>query len=504
MANSERKILLPRSQAARVEQLSSRRAKVACWLHDEMRAQLHPGHEAQFDADHAKIASEIDAEVAEALARWKDAHRYAGVSPSSRLQRLLELCRRIDQRIDDIEEAETAAEVRRLARCTPAAFDRCKRAVADQLGIDVRTLNKMVEQLRRKLPDPGPAVVPWPFPVDGLALLDEMTKALRRHVMMAEHEARAIALWVAHCHAIDAFSITPRLLVRSVTMRSGKTTLRDVVARLVPRPLCADHSSFATICRATDRHQPTLLLDDMDSATLKESAMLFANSGHRRGGFLHRMVHGKAAAFETFAPMMLAGIGRLPAAVEDRGILVELRRRRPDEACEGFRHDRTDVLDELARRASRWAADHRPRLSAAEPAVPESLSDRAADNWRPLFAIADEAGSEWGRLAREAAQALAPSGNELALSERLLRDIGPILASTNADRLSSEELVSGLVGLEGSPWAEWHGSRPLSKHQLARLLRPFGIQPATIRIGDATAKGYLASQFEDALLRYRS
>ena len=52
-------------------------------------------------------------------------------------------------------------------------------------------------------------------------------------------------------------------------------------------------------------------------------------------------------------------------------------------------------LDLLRRRAARWVADHLPALQAADPAVPDELDDRQADNWRPLLAIADEAGGEW-------------------------------------------------------------------------------------------------------------
>jgi len=37
---------------------------------------------------------------------------------------------------------------------------------------------------------------------------------------------------------------------------------------------------------------------------------------------------------------------------------------------------------------------------------------------------------------------------------------------------------------------------------IARLLKPFGISPETIRVGEDTAKGYRLSAFEDAFARY--
>ena len=39
--------------------------------------------------------------------------------------------------------------------------------------------------------------------------------------------------------------------------------------------------------------------------------------------------------------------------------------------------------------------------------MPASLDGRAADNWRPLIAIADLAGSEWPARARRVAESLA-------------------------------------------------------------------------------------------------
>ena len=56
--------------------------------------------------------------------------------------------------------------------------------------------------------------------------------------------------------------------------------------------------------------------------------------------------------------------------------------------------------------------------------------------------------------------------------------------------------------MEGRPWAGGDGNGPLTRHRLAQLLAPFGIRPQTIRVGTATAKGYLRAQFDDAFGRY--
>jgi len=60
----------------------------------------------------------------------------------------------------------------------------------------------------------------------------------------------------------------------------------------------------------------------------------------------------------------------------------------------------------LRRQARRWCEDNLNILTAADPTVPETLTDRAADNWRPLLAVADRAGGAWPIRARDAALVL--------------------------------------------------------------------------------------------------
>jgi hypothetical protein len=84
----------------------------------------------------------------------------------------------------------------------------------------------------------------------------------------------------------------------------------------------------------------------------------------------------------------------------------------------------------------------------------------------------------------------------------LLADIRATFEERQQDRLSSAELVESLVALEGRPWAEWKGGKPITPNGLARLLAPFGIKPGTIRTSAGTPKGYHRPQFDDAFARY--
>ncbi len=56
--------------------------------------------------------------------------------------------------------------------------------------------------------------------------------------------------------------------------------------------------------------------------------------------------------------------------------------------------------------------------------------------------------------------------------------------------------------MEDRPWAEWRRGKPLTKNQLAGLLKPFGVGSKGIRLADETTpRGYL-HDLTDAFSRY--
>jgi MoxR-like ATPase len=68
-----------------------------------------------------------------------------------------------------------------------------------------------------------------------------------------------------------------------------------------------------------------------------------------------------------------------------------------------------------------------------DPLVSEALHDRAADNWRTLLAIADAAGGEWPKRARDAALALASLDDAESTRELLLRNLKALFDPVPAD-----------------------------------------------------------------------
>jgi hypothetical protein len=223
----------------------------------------------------------------------------------------------------------------------------------------------------------------------------------------------------------------------------------------------------------------------------------------RRLGDSHCRRRFRAALFSTYCACAIALIGKLPATIADRSVLIELRRRRPDEEIETFRFDRTEHLDRLARKAARWAADNAKQVRSADPQMPDGLFNRAADNWRVLLMIADLAGGEWPERAREAAQKLSGATDANSVGADLLADIKALFEETKADCMSSLALVTKLTSDPESRWSEWTAGKPLTQKQLAGLLKPFGVISQTVQPdGAADAKGYQRAHFEDAWRRY--
>jgi hypothetical protein len=189
--------------------------------------------------------------------------------------------------------------------------------------------------------------------------------------------------------------------------------------------------------------------------------------------------------------------------LEDRSIIVKMQRKRATDRVVRLREDQFErgVADTQSR-CRKWSEDQLEALRGADPRVPPALNDRAADNWRPLLAIADMAGGDWPRLAREAAIALSGQTDDEAAGVQLLADIREVFKAARKDRLESEKLAQTLGAMEERPWIEWKHGKPITAPQLARLLKPFEIAPRNIAVGDRRPKGYQLWQFEDTFSRY--
>ena len=408
-----------------------------------------------------------------------------------------------------------AAEIGRLARLSPAQYERERRPAAKRLGYRTSILDDLVLAERDNddalpglgrpldLPDPEP----WPEPVRGTALLDELTRAIRRYVVADRHEVDAAALWCIATHAFEAFAVFPRLFVTAPEKGCGKSTLLEVVSLIVPRPLPASNITAAALFRTIEAVKPTLLLDEADSfAKDNEPLRGVLDAGHRRDGAVIRLVgdNHEPRQFSVWAPVALAAIGRLPGTIEDRSIIARMRRRRPDEVIESLRGGRAPDLQRLGRMAARLTAEHAEEIAQANPMMPTGLYNRTADNWHPLLAIADLAGGGWPERARQTAIELSRDGGDGESARvQLLADLRAMFDGEPSGVLFTKEILADIVKRDDRPWSEWKNGKPITARQVAALLKPLGITTnQTVRRGIDHDKGYRCKDMEDAFERY--
>lgn len=308
----------------------------------------------------------------------------------------------------------------------PLEYERVRKSAATELGIDrVTVLDEEVKRRRTTLAQPArhqgrelkiTDAEPWPEPVDGGQLIDAIVAGIQRHVILSEPAAFASALWVIHSYALDYAEHSPRLHLSSPVWRCGKSTMLKALQCMVRRPLKAENISTAVFFRAIEATQPTLLIDEVDSFLKRDSDMIgLLNAGHERDGAVLRSVGDahEPCQFAVYGAVALAGIGKcLPEPTLDRSIIVAMSRRLKTEIVERLDRRAREALIDFGRKAARWVKDNAEKLCDADPKLPEPLSDRAQDNWRPFIAIADAAGGDSGKKAREAAVKLSDSAAE--------------------------------------------------------------------------------------------
>jgi hypothetical protein len=353
--------------------------------------------------------------------------------------------------------------------------------------------------------------VNYPSGLYGNRILDDVVAFIRRFVVLSETQADAVALWVAHTHAIDAAETTPYLAISSAEKQSGKSRLGlEVFPLIVREPLPSMTISDAAVFRAIEELSPTLLLDEADAvfkAREREELRGLLNAGYRRGAVAYRMGgtnRSKLEKFKVFSAKVFIGIGNfLPDTLVDRSIPIRLKRRTREEPIERFKpRDVTPEGEMLRDRLADWLEPQIDYLRAARPHLPDELDDRAQDMWEPLLAIADLAEGDWPDRAATAALALS-TGDEReddSMTARLLNDIYTVFENGVGDRLRTADLIAHLVEIEESPWGDWYG-KTISPHALSRLLKAHRIKTLPVWVEGKTVKGYKREQFTDAFAR---
>jgi putative DNA primase/helicase len=356
---------------------------------------------------------------------------------------------------------------------------------------------------------------PWPEPVDAGTLLSRIADTLRGYVVMEQVDYVAVSLYILMTYLTPILPICPLLILNSAVKRSGKTTLLGVLSRLIYRALPTNNISGAALYRAIQAWSPSLLIDEVDAVLAHrtdQAEMLrgLLNAGHARHS--SKIIRCETdshepVCFDCFGPKVLAGIGNVPDTLEDRAIMVTMRRKTSDARVKRFSaFENQDEFDRLRSQLARWARDNCDALSLIGTTEIPELDDRAVDNWAPLLAIAELAGGSWSEAALKSAKEL--SARRRADGDRkieLLKDVKEVFEAQNSvNELGTADLLRHLCEKEEAPWKGYYFQRgeSLDAPGLARLLRPFGIHSQNCRQGTKVVKVYRRDAFRDVWRRY--
>jgi Protein of unknown function (DUF3631) len=351
---------------------------------------------------------------------------------------------------------------------------------------------------------------PAVFDGDPAGLLDELARFLRSYVAFpSSHAGVAVTLWAAHTHLAAGFESTPRLALLSPEKQCGKSRVLELLALLCAGAETLSDASPAYLYRRIGAGTVTVLLDEADaiwkrgkSDETAEALRSVINAGHRKSATVGRVeMQGQAAKlvrFPVYAPAALAGIGTLPDTILDRAVIVRMRRRAPDEPVRDYRERVTRLEGHALReKLAGWAAAAAESVGDPWPDLPPGVADRNADVWEPLVMVADLAGGPWPKLAREACTAFVDGTRDdtETAGTRLLADLRDIFG--DSDVLSTEAILTALCAVDEAPWSDWYG-KPLNPRGLAKLLKPYEVRSAQVRIGDLTPRGYRRADLQPA------
>jgi len=409
------------------------------------------------------------------------------------------------------QQRDDEADIKALAKLSQFDYDRVRHDKAEELGVQLKTLDAKVKDARKSnvVKSEPVEIEPYHEAVNPAELFDEIKALYLMHIIMDTNQAIAATLWTVMTWLTDEVDVLPLLLINAPERSCGKTQVLDMVSRLSCRPMVGANITTAVLFRCIDTMHPTLFIDEIDTFLKKNIEIQgLINAGHTRtSAYVWRLVgdNHEPKQFSVWAPKAFAGINlpkHLSEATLSRGIVINMRRKLANEAVIRIRRTDKANFEVLKSKLARFAQDYSDLIRNTQIDLPDELSDRDQDNWEPLLTIAQCAGNEWLKVATEAALNLSKSENVLSINTELLSDIREIFAAHHEGKMSSADVIETLVKDTEAPWVTWNRGKPLGARQLAKLLEPYGIKTKNLKFGMHTLKGFELAQFEDAFARY--
>ena len=346
-------------------------------------------------------------------------------------------------------------------------------------------------------------VEPWPDPVETRVLLQEISAKISKYIVMRPEAVTATVLWTTMAWAQEGATHSPILAAISVEPDSGKSTLLGVLRFLVPKPFVSVEPTGPSVYRTVDREHPTLIVDEADDLFYRKSDLrAIVNAGWSRGTKIPR----QGRWYDPFCPKILGILGKtkLPRTIASRSIILRMWPKTPKEKAEDFAYADDPAFSTIRRKLARWAADNVSVIKELKPPQLPGFNNRLSANWKLPLQIAQHAGGDWPVTAGRASIYLSRTPYEPSMGVQLLAALRAMFAK-NRTQITSEQVVQELLADPDLQWHEYRGRGPITKNQVAALLKDFEIRPVVVhptKRADVSRHGYRAAQFEDAFARF--
>jgi Protein of unknown function (DUF3631) len=344
-------------------------------------------------------------------------------------------------------------------------------------------------------------------------VIAEVERFIRRYAILPEMAYLPLATWTVAAYAPEAFDAFPYIALISPAKRCGKTRVLELLEALIVRAWRGTSPTSAALYRMM-AETPTLLLDEVEAlrgkqvSEVSQAILAVLNAGHRKGATVPRCdgPNNEVKHFPVYGPKAFAAIGGLPDTLADRSLCITMQRKTAKQIVARFLQSKSRVEAAPIRELlAAWTQENQTDVRAAYEGMGDLifLTDRDADLWMPLFAVcavaAPERIDELAQCAKALTKTKAADDVEDSLPLKLLADVRNFWPAETV-QMPSASLLEALRGSPDSPWMECG----LNSRKLARMLRPYEIQPRQIRVISGTCRGYLREEFEQAFSRYLS
>ena len=403
-----------------------------------------------------------------------------------------------------------------LSKLTPLEYETKRTEAAKELNLRVKVLDKQVAK-RRDIIESNETdelvefTIPCSEQPDPIKMADYLHDRIFKHVVLKHPEyAVAITLWCLSTWLLNAWTVMPHLLIKSLTKRSGKNRLLVLVEAWSARSYMCANITSAALFRVIEEYRPTLVMDEVDRYLAKNEELNgIMNAGHtKRTAKVPRTEkigeEFKVRSFNVFGPKCMAGIGEQLDTMTDRSIVIQMERKLLEQPVDKvpllFFENQKIVRSKIAR----WAEDNLAKAQTLNPIIPNMGNDRALDNWEPLFVVANLIGGDWPKKCLAAYTKIEEVSATDAMEQdpvpiRILRELAPVIATRQGNWINATELRKILVeDNQDSEFIDWFRGEPISPKLLSKHLKKAGV--ARDRIDGKSA--YSVTDLKDLIKRY--